>query len=391
MKVAALVHSLSRQGGGIFEVVRRVATEVSKNRPFNVEVIGLRDANAEQDSYAWGGVPTRAADVVGPRSFGYAPELIGSLASANADLVHQHGLWMYPSLACYRWSTRNGRPYIVSPHGMLDGWALANSNWKKRVARLLYEDRNLRAASCLHALCDAEAGAIRACGLDNPVCVIPNGVDPPPVEAPGLPDWEDLVPHGSKVLLYLGRLHPKKNLLSLLKAWSRAQQQGSTGREWLLVIAGWDQNAHSVLLENTARQLNIHSTVRFVGPQFGPAKHATLSRADAFVLPSLSEGVPMEVLEAWSYRLPVIMTRECNLLEALHTGAAIGCEPTTHSIADAITSLFNLAVEERRALGERAHSLLGGKYSWPTVANAFMGVYAWMLGSQPRPSCVSNA
>ena len=116
----------------------------------------------------------------GPRAFGYAPELSRALDAARLDLVHTHGLWMYPSVAAaWRWATRWKRPLVVSPHGMLEPWAVRNSAWKKRIAGWLFENRHLRRAACLHALNDAEYEAIRAYGLTNPVAVIPNGVDLP--------------------------------------------------------------------------------------------------------------------------------------------------------------------------------------------------------------------
>jgi poly(glycerol-phosphate) alpha-glucosyltransferase len=88
---------------------------------------------------------------------------------------------------------------------MLDPWALRNSRWKKRAVAAIYEDRYLRGARCLHALNHAEAEAIRAYGLVNPICVIPNGVALPEPPNKG-------AERENRTLLYLGRLH----LISLL-------------------------------------------------------------------------------------------------------------------------------------------------------------------------------
>ena len=59
---------------------------------------------------------------------------------------------------------------------MLDPWALGNAAWKKRLAGWWFEHARLEGAACLHALNEAEACAIRAYGLSNPICVVPNGV-----------------------------------------------------------------------------------------------------------------------------------------------------------------------------------------------------------------------
>ena len=134
--------------------------------------------------------------------------------------------------------------------------------------------------------------------------------------------------------------------------------------EWQFVTAGWDQGGHRAELEQLCREIGVsaasvsvedylasqeHLTplatsgrdeavppyraltpdscpltpVVFTGPAFGQAKDALLRRADAFILPSFSEGLPMSVLEAWAYGLPVLMTEQCNIPEDFAAGAAL--------------------------------------------------------------------
>ncbi len=70
----------------------------------------------------------------------------------------------------------------------------------------------------------------------------------------------------------------------------------------------------------------------FAGPLFGAAKEAAYRHADAFVIPSTSEGMPTVVLEAWAYNLPVLMTPQCNLPDGFHQQAAIRIETNPESI-----------------------------------------------------------
>ena len=212
--------------------------------------------------------PTR-----GPRAFGYLAGLLPSLRDSEIDVLHTQGIWMYPSLAEMEWSAGR-RQYVVSPQGMLDPWALRNSAWKKKIAGLLYENRHLRGAACLHALNESEARSMRAYGLRNPICVIPNGVDLP---------QEATHPVGDeKVCVFLGRLHPKKGLPAFLRAWARASTKG-----WRLDIAGWDQLGHEGELRDLSRSLRLDGSVRFLGPMYGAEKAEVLRSASAFVLPSL--------------------------------------------------------------------------------------------------------
>ena len=61
---------------------------------------------------------------------------------------------------------------------------------------------------------------------------------------------------GRRILLYLGRIHPKKGLPNLLKAWKRAlNSQPSTLNSWTLAIAGWDEGGHQKELERLKEEL----------------------------------------------------------------------------------------------------------------------------------------
>ena len=226
-------------------------------------------------------------------------------------------------------------PTLVTPRGMLDLWTIRNAAWKKRLAGWLYENENLRGAACIHALCESEYEFIRLYGLCNPVAVIPNGTDLPTVGGATRPSWAKQLSTKSRVLIFLGRYHPKKALANLLRAWASIQKSELQSPEpWRLVLAGWDQHGHRHYPEELAAELKISPTVHFLGPQFGEDKTAALAHADAFVLPSLSEGLPMAGLETRSYRLPMLMTEKCNLPESFTESAALPTNPDAESIAN---------------------------------------------------------
>jgi poly(glycerol-phosphate) alpha-glucosyltransferase len=412
MNTASMVGSVSRLAGGLFESARRLHQEllregeppksedhestIQENDAVNVSVLGMRDEFTQSDIGAWHPVPVYTFAVHGPRAFAYAPGLSSKLLALSPELVHVHGLWQYLSLAALAWHRKSRRPYLVSPHGMLDPWALANSTWKKRLGLLAYERSHLSNAACIRVLCQSEADSVQALDLGVPVCIIPNGVDlgAPASRRPLLAGGTKALP-GFKLLLYLGRLHPKKGLLNLLRAWTRVPRPD----EWRLAIAGWDQGGHEAELKRIASQLGIggvHAscdpksgeTVFFLGPQFGAAKRDWLDRCDAFILPSVSEGLPMAVLEAWARAKPVLITPQCNLPEGFATHAAIRIGPTESGIAGGLEDLFRMPDSSLTGMGSRGRALVASRFTWAKVAADMKSVYSWMLGVGPKPACV---
>ncbi len=378
MRIAYVTHSVSRRGGGIYEAVRRLVIELAR-RDLEIDVLGMEDDQTENDRPSWQPIRPVSFATRGPKAIGYLPGLRRELTRLNPDILHTHGLWKRVSGDVVGWHRQTGRPYVVSPHGMLDPWALRVSWWKKRLALAWFESQHLRRAGCLHALCEAELRALRAFELRNPICVIPNGVD--------LPDPQPVVrQRGEHTLVFLGRLHPKKGLMELLQAWSRVGHSG--GANWRLVIAGWDDGGHETKLRELSQELSIAESVDFVGGTFGEAKERLLRKATACILPSFSEGLPVSVLEAWSYSVPVLMTDYCNLPEGFASQAAIRISNDPDEIAAGITKLFRLSNEEREEMGVRGRQLVEDKFSWPVVTRQLLEVYEWLLSGGTAPLSV---
>src|SRR6266571_4344767 len=415
MKIGFLVSSVSREAGGLFQSVRGLAKSVACASA-SARIFGIRDERSAVDLQEW---QPLSVETFRPqfRAWGYSNELVPALLGADLDILSTHGLWKYCSVVSQRWHLRTGRPYIVHPEGMLESWALRNAKWKKRIAALLYEDQHLRGATCLRALCEAEAQSIRAYGMRNPICVIPNGVDLPDLsETPTL--QAQAFAEGRKVLLYLGRLHPKKNLANLIRAWKQILHSHPSARaSWVLAIAGWSQGGYETELKRLVRELGLSflgvsdprsvgknrwseevaadtaattgsASVVFLGPRFGAEKNECYRACAAFIMPSLSEGLPITVLEAWAYAKPVLMTPECNLTEGFAAGAALQIGTGPEEIAAGLKQLIEMSDDDRRAMGNRGRNLVATTFSWPRISEQMRSVYEWALGGGPTPEVI---
>ncbi len=305
-------------------------------------------------------------------------------AAARADVLHVHGLWQLHSLAAALTARRARKPLIVSAHGMLERWALNNKRWKKHIYAAMVEGRNLRSACCLHALSRAELEDYRRFGLSNPVAVIPNGVHPPPPADAGPFHAAFPALAGKRLVLFLGRIHYKKGLDLLCRAWREALPEAH------LVIAGSDSENTEASVRALAAELGIASAITFTGPLYGPLKWSALAAASLFVLPSRSEGCSVAVLEAMSAGLPVLITTACNFPDAAANGCGWAVEPDPQALARALTQALSLPPELLRGMGSNGRALVAIRYSWTAIASQMAAVYDWTLGG-PAPSCLVTA
>ena len=390
-RVTHVTASVSTLGGGIPEALSALAAaQVSLS--LEVNAIGHLDAGTKIPK--WTGHHLSALPAKALPQMNWAPKMRKALIEQSPSLIHTHGLWTQASITAYRFATSHRIPYLVSPHGMLDEWALNRSRLKKRVAVRLFENRHLKNASCLHALCHSEAQSFRNYGIKGPVAVVPNGVDLPE----NIPD--NNLRDGRKTLLFLGRIHPKKGLANAIQAFAKA---GIT-KDWQFVIAGWDQNQHLHELKQLCSEQKISTReipldqflaeedaaedILFVGPAFNEQKSQLLRRADTFILPSFSEGMPMSVLEAWSYRLPVIMTRHCNLPEGFDASAAVETGTDVKEITTALLEFVDRGKDAQAEMGLSGRRLVEEHFTWTKIAADMIEVYKWILGEETRPGCL---
>lgn len=299
----------------------------------------------------------------------------------RATGLHIHGLWeASTALACSA-SRSLGVPYVLSPHGMLEPWALANGRVKKLLYKQLIEQRNVSHADCLHALTLAEAEQLCRFGARGPIAIIPNGVD--------VPFSRDAQPFfklhpglaGKRIVLYLARLHPKKGVDLLLQAWRQIALQHADAH---LVLAGPDSDGMLARLQQAAADGGFANTVTFAGMLTGTMKWSALAAAEAFILPSHSEGLSVAVLEAMGMGLPVIVTTACNMPAVSEARAGWEIDASIEAIQDALFDLLQQQPRENAVIGKRGADLVRDRYTWAVVASKMASIYRWIEGA-PMP------
>ncbi len=378
MKVLHVVPYFSAIYGGPPIVVKQMSGAL---QALGVEVVvatTTAHGNAELDvptsqAVALDGVPCQFFPRQSPKSWMFSWTMRRWLYrhAAAYDLVHVHGLFAYPTLPACAAARKFGKPYVITPHGVLDSWCLKQKWWKKRPYYSMFERYNLRHASAVHVTSLLEAEGLAGLGFATKTKLIPLSVS--------IPRMQTKVAGRESVcsLLFLSRLDPIKGLPVLLQAIALVRAR--SGKEIVLTIAGHGSDRYVSELHALVRDLNIAESVRFVGFLEGQDKLDALGGADVFVLPSYHENFSLAAAEALAAGLPVILSDQVGIAQEVHDAAAGLVVPADapEALADAILKLAD--PEARRIAGANARKLAEDRFSQAQFGRALFNLYHEVL------------
>ncbi|OGR76037.1 MAG: hypothetical protein A2X38_08330 [Elusimicrobia bacterium GWC2_61_25] len=199
-------------------------------------------------------------------------------------------------------------PYLISLHGSLNPWTLTQKTLKKKIYWNLFGKQTFRYASAIHYTCAEERrltvpiiGKLR----NVPGFVVPNGVNS---QVNGLNIREKMgIGLDKFVLLYAGRIHRQKGLDFVIKAMSR---QGL--EKLVLLLVGYsDDLAYAGYLKRISA--GIQNRIIWVNPVTAAGISDYYSSSNLFVLPSYGENFSMVAVEAMSFGLPVLITKNVGI------------------------------------------------------------------------------
>lgn len=316
-------------------------------------------------------------------SFRWSTELDQQIASAieSGDIIHNHGLWLFPNLYAawhLKRQPKSTTKIIHSPRGMLGKEARRISAWKKEPVWWLWQKDALHAAHCLHATAESEYEEIRQAGLNNPVAIIPNGIDIPHLPPAQREDRE------RKTILSLGRIHPKKGLDRLVRAWAMLEDQFPN---WSLRLVGNPEVGHDHELIALGKQLNL-KRLEIQAAAYGAAKWQAYQEADLFVLPTLNENFAITVAEALASELPVISTKGAPWRGLEQEGCGWWIDHGVEPLADTLRQAIALDETTRAGMGKRGKTWMARDFGWPAIGAEMANVYRWLQRGGPIPTSV---
>jgi glycosyltransferase involved in cell wall biosynthesis len=258
----------------------------------------------------------------------------------NFDLVHIFGLYDLLGPAVASAARLRKIPYVIEPIGMFV--PIVRSLWLKQKYHSLVGRRLIAGASAVIATSQQEVEELAGSGVAlDKIVLRRNGVDPPATWPPRGKFRAALqIPERAKLLLFLGRLSPKKSPELLLEAFAKLPEH--VGEDSLmLAFAGPDEGGFQQRLAQQALQLGVGSRVKFSGPLFDQDKWAAYRDADVFVLPSQNENFGNTAAESVAAGTPVVVTEHCGIAPLLKDTAALVVPHDITSVSEALARLLN--------------------------------------------------
>jgi glycosyltransferase involved in cell wall biosynthesis len=309
-------------------------------------------------------------------------------ALAPADIVHLHELRTLEAQIVVPSAARAGVPVVLSPHGTLDrntGRPMLKRLWDRWLT-----PRVARSIAAVIGLTDDEAADARALwrdlGLSPPLTfTVLNGIDPAEFAAldraaagAAFRQRYGIAPD-APVILFLGRLHPRKGVDVLVRAFHLLDDPAAH-----LAIAGPDEGMLTALRALAGGDARIH----FTGYLDARARLEALAAADLFALPAVGEGLSLAALEALAAGVPAVLSPGCHLPQAAQAGAAriVGNDPDRlPEAAELAGALRDLLVDPGRRAQMRAAALrfIAEGYTWDAVGERMEAVYRQVRSAVP--------
>jgi len=292
-------------------------------------------------------------------------------AVARADVVHLHGHWHLLNNAAVAAAIPRNVPVVMTPNGTL--LPHERKEGIKQAWDLLLGRRVLDAVTRWIAVSRAEVTQFRTAGIEaEGIDLVHNGLD--------LAEFEDLPERGAfrsarglgdrPLVLYLGKLTPRKGVDHLVEAVARLRNQDA-----VLVVAGNDMGVRGPL-ERRVEALGLQSRVKFLGLVTGPERLGALADADVLVYPSTREIFGLVPFEGLLCGTPAVVTDDCGcgeLVSDARAGELVRYGDPT-ALARALDGLLS-DPRRRAAMVARGRRFIEKHFAWDRIALQTERVY----------------
>jgi len=373
LKILRVIESMNPSYGGPCQGIRNSIPQLKTMESMN-EVASIDAENIQwpvQD-----GFPVfKLGPGKGP--WGYSRRLRSWLKAnlSKYDIVVVHGLWQYygyavrKTIAALKIAGEKTPKFYIMPHGMLDPYFQKAPDRKLKALRNLMfwnliERKTLNTADGVLFTCQEELLLARQTfngyAPKREINVGYGILQPPPVDIEGIDCFrtKNGLAKNEKYFLFLSRIHPKKGLLNLVKAYSEFSKKMGTLPKLVVAGPGIDEEYGKLILNIVQNDLHLKDAVLFIGMVTGKEKWAAFYASEAFILPSHQENFGIAVAEALACKCPVLISNKVNIWREIVDGnGGIVTEDTFEGTYSLLNQFSKLSEEKVIAMKKGAYAV----------------------------------
>jgi glycosyltransferase involved in cell wall biosynthesis len=286
------------------------------------------------------------------------------------DAVHIHAWWNLPAIVSALICWLRGVKPVLSPRGMLSDFTFGKNHSSVKGIFHRTVGKFLLRKTKLHLTAEAEQQECRDIGAES--FVLPNFIQT--ADDFNNPDRKDSTPGtGTFTLLFLSRIHEKKNLEGLLDALRKVSF------EVKLQVAGNGEASYLEHLQDLAAANGIANRVQWLGELYDEDKFRCYAAADLFVLPSFNENFANVVIEALSAGTPVLVSEAVGLAEYVQEqDLGWTCGTGSDEIAAALEKALKAAAK-REKIRRKAPAVIERDFSPKSLTQKYLKEYRRLL------------
>jgi glycosyltransferase involved in cell wall biosynthesis len=383
MRVIHVIHGVDFRAGGPIVAIAGMCT-AQQQAGLDVTLLATFREGARRDLAddlrAAGVQVTLVGPVSGPLASHPTLDDVMEKAVAEGDVVHIHALFEAVQHSAAKAARRQGKPYFVTPHGMLTPWSLRQKRLKKAIYMTWRLRKDLNRAAALHFTTVQERDESAKVRLAPPAIVESLGVD--------LREFETLPPRGTfrdrhpqlagkRIVMFLGRLHPGKGMEYLIPALAVAKMP-----DVMLVAVGPDSQGFQAKLESLVDEYGVRDQVLFTGMLRGRDRIEALTDADLFALTSEHENFGVAVIEALACGVPALVADGVGISDDIVSSRVGSSVPLDISIIAMELRRWMQDETLRRAAAEKARPFVWEHFDWSVVAARWVDHYRKLVASR---------
>ena len=354
MKILHIVEDFSIKSGGLRTVIKNLNIELQK-MGYGSYILSS-DKEKEDEIYI-----VDAKNKPWMYSKQWKQKLNEVVSQKQINIIHIHGVWLYPHYLAAKFALKNKIPFVLSIHGMYEPWLWKKGTLKKTLYFHLLVKKLFVKAAVIHTITPFETKNVITLFKKPSIVEIPNLIH--------IPKKEVKTDSVTKYILYLGRLDEKKGIKLLIKALKKIDNN-----EVILKIAG-ESNSYKEELKMLINNLGLQNRVSFLGLVKKNKKIKIIKEAFILVAPSYSEVIGMVNLEAAVLKTPVITTYQTGLNTKWNENGGKLINPNVNELTENLNEILNWSIDKRNKEGEKLYRFVSKNYSWEGRINDWIQLY----------------